>query len=58
MCEYYEINAKQYAEATFSADMSEQYQRFLPLLKEGATILDVGTAVGVMRVIFKRRAIR
>lgn len=46
MCEYYEINAKQYAEATFSADMSEQYQRFLPLLKEGATILDIGSGSG------------
>lgn len=46
MCEYYEINAKQYAEATFSADMSEQYQRFLLLLKEGATILDIGSGSG------------
>ena len=46
MCEYYEITAKQYAEATFSADMSEQYQRFLPLLKEGATILDIGSGSG------------
>ena len=46
MCEYYEINAKQYAEKTFSADMSEQYQRFLPLLKEGSTILDIGSGSG------------
>ena len=46
MCEYYEINAKRYAEETFSADMSEQYQRFLPLLKERATILDVGSGSG------------
>ena len=46
MCEYYEINAKQYAEKTFSADMSEQYQRFLPLLKEGAAILDIGSGSG------------
>lgn len=46
MCKYYEINAKQYAEATFSADMSEQYQKFLPLLKEGATILDIGSGSG------------
>lgn len=46
MCEYYEINAKQYAAATFSADMSEQYRRFLPLLKEGARILDVGSGSG------------
>ena len=47
MCEYYEINAKQYAAETFSADMSEQYRRFLPLLKEGARILDVGSGRGV-----------
>lgn len=46
MCEYYEINAKQYVEKTFFADMSEQYQRFLPLLKEGATILDIGSGSG------------
>ena len=46
MCEYYEINAKQYAAATFSADMSEQYRRFLPLLKKGARILDVGSGSG------------
>lgn len=46
MSEYYEINAKQYAAETFSADMSEQYRRFLPLLKEGARILDVGSGSG------------
>ncbi|MBM6751642.1 class I SAM-dependent methyltransferase [Mediterraneibacter glycyrrhizinilyticus] len=46
MSEYYEINAKQYAAATFSADMSEQYRRFLPLLKEGVRILDVGSGSG------------
>ena len=46
MCEYYEINAKPYAEETFSADMSEQYRRFLPLLRERARILDVGSGSG------------
>lgn len=46
MCEYYEINAKQYAKETFSADMSEQYKRFLPLLRERARILDVGSGSG------------
>mgnify|MGYP007002630091 CR=1 FL=1 len=58
MCEYYEMNAKPYAEETFSVDMSEQYRRFLPLLRERARILDVGAAAGVMHVIFKRRDIR
>ena len=42
MCEYYENNAKRYVAETISADMSKQYQRFLPLLKEKARILDVG----------------
>ena len=46
MGDYYEINAKQYAEETFSADMSEQYGRFLPLLREQARILDVGSGSG------------
>ena len=38
MCEYYEKNAERYAAETFTADMSEQYRRFLPLLKNGAKI--------------------
>lgn len=46
MCKYYETNAKRYARETFSADMSEQYQRFLPLLREQARILDVGSGSG------------
>ena len=43
MNNYYESNAERYAAETFSADMSEQYRRFLPLLKDGAKILDVGS---------------
>lgn len=46
MCNYYESNAKRYVAETFSADMSEQYQSFLPLLKRGAKILDVGSGSG------------
>lgn len=46
MCNYYERNAERYAAETFSADMSEQYQRFLPLLKKGGKILDVGSGSG------------
>ena len=46
MYKYYESNAKCYAAETFSADMSEQYQRFLPMLKNGAKILDVGSGSG------------
>ena len=46
MCKYYETNVKRYARETFSADMSEQYQRFLPLLRKQARILDVGNGSG------------
>lgn len=35
MGNYYENNAERYAAETFSADMSEQYQRCLHLLKKG-----------------------
>lgn len=46
MSNYYESNAERYAAETISADVSEQYQRFLPLLKKGAKILDVGSGSG------------
>lgn len=55
MCEYYEINAKQYAKGTFSADMSEQYKRFLPLLREQARILDVGSGSGRDACYFQKK---
>lgn len=47
MDEYCEENAKCYAEETFSANLSEQYQRVIPLLKEGARILDVESGSGL-----------
>ena len=47
MDEYCEENAKCYAEETFSANLSEQYQRVIPLLKEGVRILDVGSGRGL-----------
>lgn len=46
MFEYYEKNAERYAAETFSADMSEQYEQFLPYLKEGGKLLDVGSGSG------------
>lgn len=46
MCVYYENNAERYAAETFLADMSEQYKKFLPLLKGQARILDVGSGSG------------
>lgn len=47
MDEYYKENAKRYAEETLSANLSEQYQRVIPLLKEGVRILDVGSGSGL-----------
>lgn len=55
MCEYYEINAKRYTEETFSVDMSEQYERFLPLLKAQAGILDVGSGSGRDACYFQKK---
>lgn len=55
MCEYYEINAKRYAEKTFSVDMSEQYERFLPLLREQTRILDVGSGSGRDACYFQKK---
>ena len=55
MYNYYETNAERYAAETFSADMSEQYNRFLPLLKEGARILDVGSGSGRDACFFQSR---
>ena len=55
MCKYYEINAKRYAKETFSADMSEQYKRFLPLLREYARILDVGSGSGRDACYFQKK---
>ena len=54
MCNYYESNAERYAAETFSADMSEQYQSFLPLLKKRAKILDVGSGSGRDAYYFQR----
>ncbi len=55
MCEYYEINAKRYAEETFSVDMSEQYKKFLPLLREQARILDLGSGSGRDACYFQKK---
>lgn len=55
MCDYYETNAEQYAAQTGFADLSDQYGRFLPLLKKGARILDVGSGSGRDAVRFQRQ---
>lgn len=58
MCKYYETNAKRYARETFSTDMSKQYQRFLPLLREQARILDVGSGSGRDACYFQKHGYR
>lgn len=55
MGNYYENNAERYAAETFSADMSEQYQSFLSLLKKGAKILDVGSGSGRDACYFQKQ---
>lgn len=58
MCNYYESNAERYAAETFSANMSKQYQRFLPLLKNGARFWMWEAAADEMHVISRNRDIR
>lgn len=55
MSNYYESNAERYAAETISADMSEQYQRFLPLLKDGVKLLDVGSGSGRDACYFQKQ---
>lgn len=58
MSNYYESNAERYAAETFTADMSEQYQRFLPLLKKEQRFWMWEAAADAMRIIFKNMGIR
>lgn len=55
MSNYYESNEERYAAETLSADMSEQYQRFLPLLKDGVKLLDVGSGSGRDACYFQKQ---
>lgn len=55
MSNYYESNAERYAAETLSEDMSEQYQRFLPLLKDGVKLLDVGSGSGRDACYFQKQ---
>ncbi len=43
---YYSQNAEKFIEGTVNVDMGEFYDEFLPLLPEGATILDAGCGSG------------
>lgn len=58
MDKYCEENAKRYAEETFSVALTEQYQRVIPLLKEGARILDVGDGRGCEVCYFQQQGYR
>ncbi|ACS79719.1 class I SAM-dependent methyltransferase [Maridesulfovibrio salexigens] len=44
--EFYNANAKQYAEQTMALDVSHLYDKFLPHLAVGSHILDVGCGSG------------
>ncbi len=44
--DFYELNARQYAELTLGADLKELRSRFLEQLAPGARILDVGCGAG------------
>jgi SAM-dependent methyltransferase len=44
--DFYELNARHYAELTWSADLSELRSRFLEQLPSGARILDGGCGAG------------
>lgn len=43
---YYDSNAISYAHSTVSVDLSELYDRFLPLIKKNGHILDAGCGSG------------
>lgn len=43
---YYDLNARQFAQATLAVDMSELHQRFLEHVPAGGLILDAGCGAG------------
>lgn len=44
--DYYEANAQSFFDATLCVDMAPLYERFLPLIPPGASILDAGCGSG------------
>lgn len=52
--DYYENNAMEYFEKTKNADMTETLLRFTSLIKQGATIIDVGAGSGRDLLWFKK----
>lgn len=53
--DYYEQNAQDFYDSTVSVDMSELYDRFLPLVPAGGAILDAGCGSGRDAYLFKNR---
>ena len=52
---YYDAHAKEYAELTVKADMSQAYNRFLVYLPAGAGILDAGCGSGRDSLCFMKK---
>ncbi|TCK06129.1 class I SAM-dependent methyltransferase [Marinobacterium mangrovicola] len=52
--DYYDENAQVFFDSTVDVDMAPLYQRVLPLLPTGASILDAGCGSGRDAVYFKR----
>lgn len=52
---FYEQNARAFYDDTVSVDMSELYERFLPLVPDGGSILDAGCGSGRDACEFQKR---
>lgn len=55
---FYQNNATAYIQQTKDVDMQAHYQRFLPHLPKGATVLDVGFGSGRDMLYFQRMGYR
>ncbi len=53
--EYYDQNAQEFFDGTVGVDMSELYDRFLPLVPDGGSILDAGCGSGRDAVAFQSK---
>lgn len=53
--DYYEQNAQDFFDGTVSVDMSELYDRFLPLVPAGGLILDAGCGSGRDALSFQNK---
>lgn len=51
--DFYNQQAKAFFERTVDVDMAPVYQRFLPLIRQGDTVLDAGCGSGRDSKIFR-----